>query len=82
MQTRTCASVPFEKCNEEINVILHLHRRYPQAENPPHIHKHLVFADTKSNPEKPKEYEFIQRSKIVDKIGGNSREENKMTKLI
>jgi len=28
--------------------------RYPQAENPPHIHTHLVFADTKPNPEKTK----------------------------
>jgi len=28
--------------------------RYPQAENPPHIHTHLVFADTKSSPKKTK----------------------------
>jgi hypothetical protein len=28
----------------------------------------MVFADTKSNPEKPKEYESPQRSKTVNKF--------------
>jgi len=44
--------------------------RYPQLEkSQPHIYTHLVFANSRALPKKPKEYKFSHCSQTVNKFG-------------